>query len=630
MSRDGPLKDHAGEREVFFARILVMGGLLALLVLVLLARMAYLQIHQHNFYTARSKADRMQVQPIAPVRGLIYGRQGRVLADNKPAYRLSVVPEEAGNLKQTVNRLSKLLSITPQQKKQFYKRVHQRARFQATNLKLNLSSTEVARFEVNQTRFPGVHIRAGLTRHYPLGKIGAHVIGYVGGITAHDLVKVNRKRYRGSSRIGKAGIEKSHESKLHGYPGRQMVETNAAGRVLHQVHRKAPTPGDDLRLTLDTKLERIAYQALGHKQGAVVALNPKTGGVLAMVSKPSYKPSLFANSISQAQYNKLLNAPYNPLLNRAIQGQYPPGSTIKPVMGIAGLATGKIKAKKKVYAPPYITLPHSNHRFRGWDRSGQGWVDLPQAIQRSADVYFYKLGEKVGINAMHHYATEFGLGHKTGIDLPHESAGLMPSRAWKHATTGKPWYPGETLNTVIGQGQTTATPLQLATMVSRIAMRGGGYKPHLLKAWRSANGTVHNYKPQALRPITQPTANDWHEVIKGMRMVVSAPHGTAFHTIGQHLEYPIAGKTGTAQVADLPRGPAPNENNVPRAKRPHALFIAFAPIKHPKIAVATVIDHGGGGASVAAPVCRKVIDQYLDQRSEHAMKTPKKWTSNQP
>ncbi|NNC23895.1 penicillin-binding protein 2 [Salinisphaera sp. USBA-960] len=630
MSREDPLKDHAGERQGFVARIAVVGGILALLIVVLLVRMAYLQVERHDFYSARSKDNRLQVQPVAPVRGLIYGRDGTVLADNKPAYRLSVVPEEVDNLKKTVAQLSSLLSISKSAKKRFFNTVGRKAPFQATNLRLDLTQKEAARFEVNQTRFPGVHIRAGLTRNYPLGQIGAHVIGYVGGITSRDLIEVDEKRYRGASQIGKAGIEKNHESRLHGYPGRRMVETNAAGRTLHDVQRQTPKPGDDLRLTLDAALERAAYRALGDKQGAVVALNPDTGGVLAMVSKPSFKPSLFADGISQPEYQKLLNAPYDPLLHRAIQGQYPPGSTIKPVMAIAGLATGNIKSSKKVYCPPYITLPHSDHRFRGWKRSGQGWVDLPQALQRSADVYFYKLGQKVGIDAMHRYATKFGVGNKTGIDLPHERAGVMPSRGWKNATTGKPWYPGETLNTVIGQGSTTVTPLQLATVTARIAKRGGGYKPHLLKAWRSSDGKTHQYKPQALKPITKPSSSDWQNVIKGMRMVVSTPRGTAYRYAGQNLDYPMAGKSGTAQVADLPRGPAPDESKVARARRPHALFIAFAPIDNPKIAVAAVVDHGGGGSSVAAPVAREVIDAYMNQANKQSGDTSGQWADNAP
>lgn len=626
MSHDDPIKDHANERHSFVGRVLVVSGFLVLLVTMLLARMAYLQIQRHDFYSGQSKDNRLQVQPVGPVRGLMYGRDGTVIADNKPAYRLSVVPEEVGDLKQTVERLSRLLSITSQQKKQFFDNVEQKAAFQATNLRLNLSSTEVARFEVNQTRFPGVHIRAGLTRNYPLGKVGAHVVGYVGGITARDLMTVDRKRYRGSSRIGKAGLEDSHESRLHGEPGRQLVETNAAGRVLRRVQRQAPASGDDMRLTLDADLERAAYKALGDKQGAIVALNPDTGGVLAMVSKPSFKPSLFANSISQDDYKQLLNAPYKPLLNRAIQGQYPPGSTIKPVMAIAGLATDAIQADKQVYCPPYMTLPHSDHRFRGWKRSGQGWVNLPQAIQRSADVYFYKLGQKLGIDTMHRYASNFGLGQKTGIDLPYEQSGLMPSRAWKHANTGESWYPGETLNTSIGQGSTTATPLQLAQMVSRVAERGGGYKPHLLKSWRTSDGVIHDYQPQSLPPMDESTERDWDAVIKGMRMVVSSRRGTASRYVGQGLNYPMAGKSGTAQVADLPRGPAPDESEVDRGRRPHALFVAFAPIDDPKIAVAAVVDHGGGGSSVAGPIVRQVVDAYLNSESTETADTLAQWT----
>lgn len=625
MAADDAIKDHAGERRLFLLRTLVAGGILCALVALLVSRVIYLQVFEHGYYATRSKDNRLRVQVTPPVRGLIYDRQGVALADNRPAFRLEIVPEQVQNLKATLDRLSKIVDITPADRQRFHNREATTPRFRAVPIRLNLSKQEVARFEVNQSQFPGVDIRAGLTRQYPLGKVAAHLVGYVGGITARDLLKVNDKRYRGSSNIGKSGVEESYESRLHGYPGSRVVETNAEGRTLRQVKSDPPTAGDNIYLTIDAKLQKIAYQALGKETGAVVALNPNTGGVLAMVSKPSYNPQLFVNGITPSNYNHLLKAPYHPLFNRALQGRYPPGSTVKPVMAIAALETHSIDPDKKVWCPGYITLPGSNHRYRDWKRAGQGWLTLHDAIVRSSDVYFYKLGLSLGIDNIHRYGTMFGLGRKTGIDLPRENSGLLPSRAWKHGTRHLPWYPGETLNTVIGQGFMTATPLQLAQMVSVIAERGHGFKPHVLKAWESPqNGKLHENKPTPLRPIELKDKRHWNIVINAMRDVVSGRHGTAYYYVGQNLEHPIAAKSGTSQVAALPQDQAaPDEMTVPRRYRPNALFIAFSPIKNPQIAIAVVVEHGGGGSSIAGPIARKVIDSYLDEDNTLQASNPK-------
>lgn len=617
MAVDDALKNHAAERRLFLMRTIAASAVLLVLICLLIARVVYLQIFQHGYYETRSQDNRMRVEVVPPVRGLIYDRAGVLLANNQPAYRLEIVPEQVKSLSDTIQRLSQLVSITDADKDRFYTRERQTPSFRGTPIRLNLTQREVAQFEVNREQFPGVDIRAGLTRNYPLGKYSAHLVGYVGGITERDLSRVDDKRYRGSSHIGKSGVELSYESQLHGYPGSRVVETNASGRALRQLEMRPPKAGDSLYLTLDSKLQKVAFDALGDSDGAVVALDPENGGILAMVSKPSYNPGLFIDGISHANYARLLKDPHKPLYNRTMQGQYPPGSTVKPVMAIGALETGAVDPNRKVWCPGYITLPGSNHRYRDWKRSGQGWIDLTQAIERSSDVYFYKLGLNLGIDNIHRYGTMFGLGQKTGVDLPRENSGIMPSREWKHGNRHLPWYPGETLITVIGQGFMTATPLQLALMTSELAERGHAYRPHILKSWKDLEtGQITDKAPEPLPPIELKDKRHWDIVINAMRGVINNPHGTAHHYVGQNLKYPIAGKSGSAQVAGLSQTEvAPDLDSIPYQLREHALFIAFAPIDDPKIAIAVLVEHGGGGSSVAGPIARQVIDAYLDQQA---------------
>tara|TARA_B100002049_G_scaffold56794_1_gene40516 strand:+ start:1156 stop:3039 length:1884 start_codon:yes stop_codon:yes gene_type:complete len=615
MAADNAIKNHAAERSMFLLRTAVAGAVIAVLVGVLLFRVSYLQVLRHGYYETRSQDNRMRVQVMPPVRGLIYDRNGVILADNLPAYRLEIVPEQVEDLSTTLDRLANIIEIRDADRDRFHERVAKTPRFRGVPIRLNLSQREVARFEVNRGDFPGVEIRAGLTRHYPLGAVAAHLVGYVGGITVQDLRRVDEKRYRGSNHIGKSGVEYSYESRLHGEPGSRVVETNASGRALRELEMNRPTAGESLYLTIDARLQKAAFDALGDQDGAVVAMNPNTGGLLALVSKPSYDPDLFVDGISHVNYKRLITDPHKPLFNRALQGQYPPGSTVKPVMALAGLETDQIEADKQVWCPGFITLPGSNHRYRDWKRSGHGWVDMPEAIFRSSDVYFYKLGLKLGIDNIHRYGELFGLGARTGVDLPRENSGIMPSRAWKNGTRNQPWYPGETLNTIIGQGFMTTTPLQLAQMTSRIAGRGDGYKPHVLRAWKNpVDGSVTSSTPTPLRPIQLNDPAHWQVVIKGMEEVIGNPRGTAYHYVGQNLDYTIAGKSGSAQVTKLAQNEAaPDLEDVEHQFRDHALFVAFAPIENPEIAVAVLVEHGGGGSSVAGPVARQVIDAFRAQ-----------------
>lgn len=613
MPGENEIKNHFAERRVFLSRTLVIALVMVGMIGVLVARIGWLQVARHDYYQTRAKDNRMRVEVVQPVRGLIYDRNGTILAQNLPAYRLAVTPEQVDDMDAALERLSKYVEIREGDRERLKERLATTASFRTVPVRLSLNEREVARFAVNRYRFPGMEIRAGLTRYYPLGRYMAHIVGYVGGVTGRDLLLLDDKRYRGATQIGKTGIELNYESLLRGYPGSRIVETNAVGRIIRQLKYNPPQSGKSLYLTIDARLQKAAFKALGKNSGAVVALDPETGGVLAMVSKPSYNPNLFVGGISYNDYNQLLNNPRNPLYHRAIQGQYPPGSVVKPVMAIAGLESGSIDPQKKVWCPGYVTLDGSDHRFRGWLRRGMGWVDMREALYRSSDVYFYKLAMKMGIDTIHRYATMFGLGRETGVDLPGENGGLIPSRAWKHAHRGTPWFPGETLITVIGQGYVTATPLQLAQMTGLIAQRGKGYKTHVLKAVSNpVSNNLNPVEPEPRKPIILENPKHWDVVIDGMRGVVNSPHGTANYYIGDDLEYTLAGKSGTAQVTEIRQGViAPDLSDMPWKLRPHAIFIAFAPIEDPKIAVAVIVEHGGGGSSVASPIARAVIDAYL-------------------
>ena len=613
MPADSPLKDHAAERRLFLLRTVLAGIGMALLAGVLVARLGYLQIVEHDYYDTRSNDNRMRVQVVPPVRGLIYDRNGVVLADNLPAYRLEVVPEQVEDLDAAIDRLSRYVEIREADRKRFRQRLAQSPNFRGIPIRLNLSQEEVARFEVNRRKFPGMEIRAGLTRHYPLGEVAAHLIGYVGGITEREMLTLDDKRYRGANHIGKTGVEFSYEELLHGYPGSRIVEANAAGRALREIEFNRPTPGHNLYLTVDARLQAAAHEALGDNDGAVVAIAPRTGGVLALVSRPGFDPDLFVDGISSKDYQTLIDNPHQPLFNRALQGQYPPGSTIKPIMALAALETDSIDPQRQIWSPGYITLPGSERRWRDWKREGHGWLDLKEAIFRSSDVYFYKLGMDLGIDVMHRFGTLFGLGRPTGIDLPRERDGLMPAREWKRGARNQTWYPGETLNTVIGQGYMTATPLQLAHMTALIARRGEGRKPHVLMASEAPiDGSLDSVSTEPAQPIQLRDERHWDIVIDAMRQVVHAPRGTAHYSMGRDIPYRMAGKTGTSQVRGMAQDEdAPDMEEVAYKFRDHALFVGFAPLEEPRIAVAVLAEHGGSGGSVAAPIARKVLDAYL-------------------
>lgn len=601
------------ERRAFTARILVAALLVFTLLGVLIYRLVQLQSVQHAYFVTRSDENRMRVRPVESVRGLIFDRNGVVLAENLPAYRLQLVPEQIPDLVDTVERLGRVMGISLREKERFFERVKASAKFDQIPLKLNISSDDLARFEVDRQQFPGVSVRAGLTRHYPLGAATSHILGYVGGITARDLDRVDAELYRGASYIGKSGIEQHYETLLHGKPGSQRVEADALGRTLRELNYTRSTPGKTLYLSLDSSLQLAALEALEDRTGAAVAIDIASGEILAMVSVPSFDPSHFIDGISHKRYSALTSDPKRPLFHRAIQGQYPPGSTVKPIMALAGLDADVFEPRSKVFCPGFYQLPDSTRKHRDWKRRGHGSVNTHEAIAQSCDVYFYDLAHRLEIDRIHDFLAPFGFGDRTGIDIPNETAGLLPSREWKRRSRSQVWFPGETLNIGIGQGFMLMTPLQLALATARVASRGGSAQPHLLRQTKdNISGDIQDAPIRLLAPIPLHNSRDWQTVHAAMEAVVHGPSGTA-KRIAEGAQYRIAGKTGTAQVAGLSQedDEAPQLSDVPERLRDHSLFIAYAPADNPKIAVAVIAEHSGSGSAVAAPMVRKILDHAL-------------------
>lgn len=613
MSAFDAIKNLFEERRAFSRRVAIAAGTSLVVVMLLGLRLLQLQILEHNYYNTRSNDNRMRVVPVPPVRGLIYDRNGVLLAQNLPSFDLDITRDQVSNLPHTLARLSKILPITPADIERFHNRLGRTPRYRPVPLLTDLSQEEVARFEINRYQYSGVDIQAGLVREYPLNDVTSHVVGYVGGITDADLNRIDPNLYAGLDQIGRTGVEKSHENQLRGTPGTKIIEANAAGRPLRTLNYKPGTPGENLYLTIDARLQKIAWQAMGDLNGAVVAINPRNGEVLVMVSKPGYNPALFVNGLTQANYEALLKDPNQPLYNRALQGTYAPGSTIKPFMAYAGLQSGTLTAKTQYFCPGYFVLPGSTRHFRCWKRSGHGLIDLQTAIQESCDVFFYNVAINLGINRIDQLLAPFGFGHDTGIDLPNEQHGLLPSPAWKKRKTRLPWYPGQTLNVGIGQGYWKVTPLQLAQATARIAMRGGGFVPHIVHAiGNPATGQITEVTPKPLPTIPTRNPDEWEQVISGMERAAQQPHGTAYR-IGHNAPYSIAAKTGSAQVVDMAQnvGSQHNQSRIAFKLRDNGLFIAFAPADNPRIAIAVVAEHDVHGGDTAADVARKLMDMDL-------------------
>lgn len=604
--KDTPSETQTFSRRAAIALLLVFGGML-----VLVGRLVYLQVIRHEHFTTLSEDNRVKLEPLAPTRGLIFDRNGILLADNLPTYSLEIIPEEIADLEVTLAQLKLRIELSEPDIQRFRKLLRRHPSYTGIPLRFNLSDDEVARIAVDLHRFPGVNIAARLTRYYPLGSHVVHVIGYVGRIDENELQRIDARQYWGSSHIGKLGIERSYEEMLHGRVGYQHVETNAQGRALRVLEQIPAIPGKNLYLTINSRLQAVAENALAGHTGAIVAIDPRNGEILAMVSLPVFDPNPFVNGIDSASYEVLNNSPDRPLFNRALRGVYPPGSTIKPLLGLAGLEYGITDSSRSVFCSGFYRLPGNSHNFRDWKRTGHGRVDLEKGIVQSCDVYFYDLAFRLGIDRLHDYLDKFNFGRPTGIDLLGEKPGLLPSQAWKRKAFNQSWYAGETVITGIGQGYLLVTPLQLAYAMAVLAQGGRRFQPHLLYAVQPQSGGKILKEPfQPLLSIESKDHRHWKYIVASMMQVVHGVQGTA-RRIGVNSTYNIAGKTGTAQVFSLGQDERYESKRLAKHLHDHALFVAFAPAEEPRIAIAVIVEHGGGGSTTAAPIAKRILDAHL-------------------
>jgi penicillin-binding protein 2 len=608
MVRIYAIKDSLAENRIFLSRVVVAFVLISFLMIGLVVRLVYLQITGHEHYSTMAKSNRVKSLPLSPTRGIIYDREGRILAENIPSYSLELVPEQIKDLDSTLLRLKKLLNISDEKIAQFLKQKKREKHFSSIPLLLRLTDQEVATFSVVRPYYPGVDVHARLLRHYPYGVLTSHVVGYVGRINEKELKNLPVSEYRGTHHVGKIGIEKKYELQLHGKTGYSEIETNAQGRAVKTIAADDPVPGANIYLTLDIDLQKTAYDALEGQNGAVVAIEIKTGEVLVFISRPGFDPNPFVYGIRQKAYDALQQSTDRPLFNRALRGQYPPGSTVKPFLGLAGLEYNVTEFQHKLFCPGFYQLPKLKHKYRDWKKWGHGLVDLNDAITQSCDVYFYDLARTLGIDRIHAFLQQFGFGQKTGIDLVGEKAGLLPSKAWKRKNRNQPWYPGETLITGIGQGFTQVTPLQLARATATLANKGRVVFPHL--ASRIVNGNYTSANTTIAEKQIPLQERNIQDIVSAMVNVIHGPRGTA-RTLREGVSYQIAGKTGTAQVFTVKQEEEYKEEELDVKLRDHALFMTFAPANAPQIAVAVIVENGGHGGSVAAPIAGKIMKQYL-------------------
>lgn len=609
MSRRLTIKDHARETKLFTQRAIIAFVMIVLVMLGVISRLVYLQVINHEHYETLSQKNRVKIISVPPPRGLIYDRNGVLLAENIPSFSLELTPEQVVDMDDTLSRLREIITISDDDIEHFRRLLKQKRRFDSVPLRFRLNDEEVARFAVNRHRFDGVDIQARLIRYYPRGKLGVHVLGYVGRIDEKELQRIDNANYSATTHIGKLGVERSYEDILHGQVGYIEAEVNAQGRNLRVLNETPAIPGKNLFLNIDIEMQSMADHALGKFRGSVVAIIPKTGEVLTLLSKPGYDPNPFVTGIDSASYKALRTSKDKPLFNRSLLGQYPPGSTVKPIIGLAGLEAGI--GKQRVFCPGWYELPGEERRYRDWKKQGHGEADLDTAITESCDVYFYELAHRLKIDRMHDFMSRFGFGQKTGIDLIGELAGLMPSAEWKRRERHQAWFPGETLITGIGQGFTLATPLQLASATATLATRGQRVRPSVLHATQAGNEAekvLHEVEP--LEPIILKDPGNWDIVIQAMTHVMHSPRGTARRS-GAGAKYLIAGKTGTAQVFGIAQDAEYEASEIDERLRDHSLFIAFAPADDPQIAIAVIAENAGGGSTTAAPIARKLLDYYL-------------------
>jgi penicillin-binding protein 2 len=613
MKKFVEFKNHQREIYHFQLRVVVSIGFVLVLLAILLVRFFYLQLVRHNYYQTLAESNRIAVVPIVPNRGLILDRNGVVLARNYSGYTLEINPNRTSDIEATINELSRLVTITNKDRKRFKKMLAESHNFETLVIRSHLSDEEVARFAAQQYRFPAVEIKARLFRDYPFGKGTSHLIGYIGRINDAEVSQLEERdleaNYRGSDYIGKTGLEQSYETDLHGTTGIEQVEVDANGRAVRMLSRTAPISGNTLVLSIDAKLQEIAEQSFGDYRGALVAIDPNNGEVLAFVSKPGYDPNLFIDGIDPQSWDELNNSPDVPLNNRALRGQYPPGSTIKPFMALAGLHFHTRTPEQTIVDNGVYYLPGSSRQYRDWKAGGHGIVNMFKAIQMSCDIYFYGLATELGIDNIFNFLSRFGFGQKTGIDLEGETSGLLPSQDWKMKRYQQIWYPGDTVSVGIGQGYTLVTPMQLAFATATLANNGVAFRPHLVKEVRSSvDNQVRFIAKDPLYDLGIPAAQ--LGLVRRAMVAVTQPGGTAVYA-ALGAPYQIAGKTGTAQVVAMKQGEKYDPKKVEERLRDHGWFIAYAPAENPTIALAVLVENGGHGGGSAAPIARKVMDYYL-------------------
>lgn len=609
MQKRIPIKNHHQEIYLTARRSMIALGFLCLLILLLIFRLAYLQIYKQDVYETLATQNWLDLVPIEPTRGLIYDRNGLLLAENVPVFSLDVIPMQVTDLNKTLTDIQKIIALNDNDITQFKKQLKQYRRFEEIPLKLRLTEEEVARFTENQHRFPGVMVKARLMRFYPYGDTFSHVMGYVGRINTQELSEIDPINYSASHYIGKLGVEKYYEEELHGKVGYEQVENDASGKSIRILKEISGTPGKNIYLTVDSGLQFAAEKALGEHNGAIVVIQPPTGQVLAMVSKPGYDPNAFVLGISQKDFQALQQAESKPLFNRALRGTYPFASTIKPYFALQGLETGFATTDFAIYDQGTFTLANSAHIFHDWVKRGHGRVDISRAITVSCDIYFYQLANRMGIKRMDAILTQFGFGAPSGIDLDDELPGVVASPEWKRTAKGMHWFNGDTLNSAIGQGFMQTTPLQLAAGVSTLANRGQRFMPYLLLGEQLPGKEYSPQQPIPLDPVVLQNKEAWDIVIDAMEDVIASPQGTAYKGFGHNFTYTVAGKTGTAAV--VRRRNADEEDkqeNMPEKFRDHNLFIAFAPVENPQIALAIVTEH----SHLAAETARMVFDYYFN------------------
>ena len=613
------LKDRDGESALIKKRVYLVGLIILVLIIILLTRIFFLTVIQNVHYTTLSKTNRQKILPITPIRGLIYSSDGIILAENKPTYSLEVIPEKIPDIDQLISKLREIIHIDDKDVERFKRLSNKKRRFERVPLRINLNENEVALFSINRHLFSSVDVVEGFKRHYPLGREFVHSVGYVSRIDESDLKKISKlgldSNYSATNHIGKLGIEESYESYLHGEVGFQKVEVNAEGRVIRVIERTDAKPGKNIYLTIDLSLQKVAIESLNNKKGAIVAMDPRNGEILTFVSSPSYDPNAFSSGIDNQLYQSLLSSKEKPLINRVIQGKYPPGSTIKPFLGLIALENGIKNVEEEVWCPGWFSLEGHEHRYRDWKKQGHGYTNLSKAIIQSCDVFFYKLAYELGIDQIYKGLSRFSFGKVSGLDINDERIGLLPSREWKRRSKNEAWFPGETVILGIGQGYFLITPMQLVKATSAIATNGLVVKPRLVLGINSPGEKGLTLLSDNIESQVS-LKNDffWKQIIDSMKSVVHEVGGTAWRS-GLNAKYNFAGKTGTAQIIGIAQEEEYKEEEIPEELQDHALFIAFAPVEAPEIAVAIIVENGGGGSKVAAPIARKMFDNYFTNRN---------------